>query len=170
MKHHKRPPNCSATCKTGHANVLATFRGKRRTFVVALCGNAIPHQDVLQRVVHDTLAVIQDVAENLRLLLLQLAYTGAPAATVIWISAIPRAHLSGDDLAVFRRLVNAQAEAELPRALPRLSVADYDVDGIHLSPTIYRPIRAAVEDHQVTDALLRMPPPLPRVGWIGADG
>ena len=89
--------------------------GKRRTFVVALGGNAIPHQDVPQRVVHETLAVIQDVAGNLRWLLLQLGYTGAPAATVIWISAIPRAHLSGDDLAVFRRLVNAQAEAELPR-------------------------------------------------------
>ena len=75
--------------------------------MVALCGNAIPHQDVPQRVVHDTLAVIQDVAENLRWLLLQQGYTGAPEATVIWISAITRAHLSGDDLAAFRRLVNA---------------------------------------------------------------
>ena len=93
---------------------------------------------------------------------------------MIWISAIPRTHLSGDDLAAFRRLINAQAEAELSRAFPRLSVVDYDVDGIHLSPTIYRLIRAAVEDHQVTGALLRTPPPpplpLPRVGWIGADG
>ena len=76
---------------------------------------------------------------------------------MIWISAIPRAHLSGDDLAALRRLVNAHAEAELPRAFPRLSVVDYDVDGIHLSPAIYRLIGAAVEEHQATDAATPAP-------------
>ena len=78
--------------------------------MVALGGNDITHQDVPQRVIHDTLAVIQDVAGNLRWLLLQLRYTGAPEAAVIWISAILRAPLSSDDLAAFRRLVNAQRD------------------------------------------------------------
>ena len=34
---------------------------------------------------------------------------------------------------------------------------NYDVDGIHLSPAIYWLIRAAVEEHQVTDAATPAP-------------
>lgn len=74
---------------------------------------------------HAPSAVAAAVADSLRRLLVYLAVVGAPGATLIVISVVPRLHLSGPDLLTFRELTDVQ-RAVVREFAPRCVLLDVE--------------------------------------------
>ena len=77
--------------------------------VVSLGGNALTSQMAPHAVVHGHEAAITKVTTNVKWLLAGVAAYAAPQSTIVLLSAVPRAHLSGADLAAYRTLTNSRS-------------------------------------------------------------
>ena len=75
--------------------------------VVSMGGNALTTKECHYMCHYAAEASLLAVAQNLRRVLVGLTLFGARGATVIVLSAVPRARLSPGDLDIFRRLSNA---------------------------------------------------------------
>ena len=76
--------------------------------VVSVGGNALTSRPAPQLVREDAPSLIVSVADGLRWLITCLGLNGAPEATGILITAVPRAQLTAAGLAAYRQLANAE--------------------------------------------------------------
>ncbi|KAF0308339.1 hypothetical protein FJT64_020456 [Amphibalanus amphitrite] len=111
----------------GRWRLSAGGRSPPRVVAVSLGGNALtswaePHQVAADR---DPATVAAALADILRRLVAFLWLFGAPSATVVLLSVVPRAHLSDADLVVFRRLSDVQRAVAREMA-PRCVLLDVE--------------------------------------------